>query len=320
MAAGKKVYIDAAPGDNYTVNFETNPADISNVTATVTLEIGKPEDNPNYDWTVTAPGGGTADSGSGTETAIDITSFDITGIDLSGTEGIYTITLTITDEANNTGPEASDTLDSTGIGGNSVSSYLPFNQRQNQGGGIFWNSTPRRVTGLTGESPTSRGTTGRDSLTQRRQARSAGSSAAAVGQVRAVEPGSSTMVSGAIETQAVAGHTSRRAQSGESANPVQRFLETRPEPMVAEPEMDDGRLGEEDAGNGGAQGEEGAVDVSVPAGAGGEAKATEAGKGSEEPAVLLSRDLRTLLALLIVSGLALAVMGVVRFFRRNGRG
>ena len=90
--------------------------------------------------------------------------------------------------------------------------------------------------------------------------------------------------------------------------------------MVAESEMDNVRATKDAAENGAVGDAEPGTGVGAPNGAGRELQASRADGQTEVPTVLLDRDLRTLLALLVVSGLALAALGAAHFFRRNGRG
>jgi len=97
---------DTSAPNSYSVTIDQSPINLGNESA-VSFTFGAAEVSTTYNYTFSSNGGGTDVSGSGTiATATD----QITGIDLSGLgDGTVTLSVTLTDAADNTGAAATDT-------------------------------------------------------------------------------------------------------------------------------------------------------------------------------------------------------------------
>jgi hypothetical protein len=110
---------DATAPDGYSVTIDQSPVNASNETS-VSFTFAGAEPEATYDYTISSSGGGTNVTGSGT---ITTPADRISGIDVSGlNDGILTLSVTLTDTADNAGPAVTDTetYDATAPDGYSV--------------------------------------------------------------------------------------------------------------------------------------------------------------------------------------------------------
>ncbi len=100
--------VDEDAPTGYTVVIDQNPITLSNQND-ISFTFSNAEVDATYDYTFSSDGGGTNATGSGT--ILTVTD-QITTIDLEALEdGVITLTVTLTDEAGNEGPEVSDSSD-----------------------------------------------------------------------------------------------------------------------------------------------------------------------------------------------------------------
>ncbi|MBW4982658.1 hypothetical protein KZZ07_08900 [Mameliella sp. CS4] len=99
---------DTLAPSGYTVAFDQDPVNISNETA-IGFTFAGAEPGTSFAYAISSDGGGTPVTGGGT---ITTAAEQVTGLDLSGlVDGTLTLTVALTDDAGNTGPDATDTAD-----------------------------------------------------------------------------------------------------------------------------------------------------------------------------------------------------------------
>lgn len=106
-AATDTVAKDATVPSGYSVIFTTDPISDANSSAAA-FQFAGAETGCTFNYTINSSGGGTQVSGSGT---ISTATQNVTGINVSGlNDGTLTLSVTLTDAANNTGNAATDTV------------------------------------------------------------------------------------------------------------------------------------------------------------------------------------------------------------------
>ncbi len=117
LGANSDILVDGGIPTGYQVTLDQDPITTDN-DHSVGFTFSGAETGTAYNYTFSSDGGGTAVTGSGTVTGAGQ---QVSGIDISGLElGTITISVTLTDEAGNIGPEVSDEVEKLEITGINV--------------------------------------------------------------------------------------------------------------------------------------------------------------------------------------------------------
>src|SRR5690606_15028472 len=99
------IVVDTEIPSGYTVSIDQTAVTVANQTA-LSFTFSGAEVDATFDYTITSSGGGTPVTGNGTigDTGEQISSINVSGL----TDGMLTLSVTLTDDAGNTGDPATD--------------------------------------------------------------------------------------------------------------------------------------------------------------------------------------------------------------------